>query len=202
MDAALIEATLNRMTRVFHKEDDFQQALCWKLHQHFPSLTIRAEYPVKGINVDLWLIDGNTSMALELKYPKKPFHADTDHETFRFGNDPTDIACFDYLADIERIEGLVESEVCDHGAALILSNDSRLWDNSPSGKNYNEFLLSDGRTLPEEMRWAEGASISKKRDRPIKLRGEYTISWSDYSYQYPEGPTENTTFQYCISEIC
>lgn len=199
MDTALIEATLDQLSRVFHQEADFQQALASGLHEHFPSLTVRAEYPVRGTTVDLWLVDDEASMAVELRYPKKQFEADTEEERFALGNDPTDMGCYGYLSDLQQLEALVEDGICDYGVAVLLSNDSLLWDNEPTGANYDEFKLYDGRTIGGKLAWAEGASLRSSQDRTLELANEYTISWQDYSYQYPEQASGNTSFKYCIT---
>lgn len=201
MNIGLLDAALDRMSRVFHQEADFQQALAWNLHQHFPSLAIRAEYPVQGATVDLWLADADTTMAVELKYPKKTFQAETEQETFALGNDPTDVGCAGYLADIQRLEELVEDGVCDQGVAVILSNNDLLWDNEPSGANYDAFKLSDGRTVRGTLAWPEEASLLQSQDRTLRLTGEYTLNWREYSYQYPSHPAANTTFKYCLSAV-
>lgn len=201
MNTALLEAALDRMSRVFHQEADFQQALAWSLHQHFPSLTIRAEYPVEGATVDLWLADADTTMAVELKYSKKRFQAETDEETFAFGNDATDRACAGYLADIQRLETLVEDGVCDHGAAVILSNDTLLWENQPNGANYDPFKLYDGRTVSGTLAWPEEAVLRQGQDRTLRLSDEYTLDWQPYRYQYPEQGTGNTAFKYCLTSV-
>ncbi|WP_440005302.1 hypothetical protein [Halomicrococcus sp. SG-WS-1] len=201
MNSSLIEATLERLSRVFHQEADLQQALAWNLHQHFPSLTIRAEYPVQGITTDLWLIDDDERMAIELKYPKKSFKAQAEDESYEFGNDPTDVACYGYLADIERLETLIAEGSCEQGAAVIVTNDALLWENQPNGANYDEFKLYDGRTVSGRHSWAEDASISGSRSQPIDLASEYTLDWQDYSYSYPSEASGDTSFKYCISEI-
>lgn len=171
MQSALLAASLEQLPRVFHSEADFKQALAWALHRHFPSLTIRAEYSVGDVTVALWLADGETTMAVELKYPKKPFEAQPADETFQFGNDPTDMGCYAYLADLERLETLVAAGRCDRGVAVMLTNDTLMWDNEPSGANYDAFKLSDGRTVGGRLAWPEEAS----QDRVLELTGDYTL---------------------------
>lgn len=201
MTATLVEAALQRLPRVFHSEADLQQALAWALHRHFPSLTVRAEYPVRGGTVDLWLIDENSTIAVELKYPKTNFEAQPTDETFRFGNDPTDMGCYEYLVDIEQLETLVRDGLCDRGVAVMLTNDSLFWDNRPRGANYDEFKLYDGRTVSGTLAWPKDASLRESQDRVLELNGEYTFTWRDYDYQYPEQANGNTVFKYCLSEV-
>ncbi|NHN46492.1 hypothetical protein G9464_02600 [Halostella sp. JP-L12] len=140
-------------------------------------------------------------MAVELKYPKKDFTARTDEELFDFGSDPTDMACASYLTDIQRLETLVADGRCDQGAAVILSNDALLWDNQPSGANYDSFKLYDGRTVKGTLAWPEEASLRQSQDRTIRLAGTYTLDWREYTYQYPSQPTGETLFKYCLTAV-
>ena len=201
MNSSLLHAALDRLPRIFHKEADFQQALAWRLHEHFPSLDIRAEYPVHGYDTDLLLSDGDSSMAVELKYPKRNFTAEPEHERFSLGNDPADIACYDYLEDITRLEALVGAGECDRGAAVLLTNNSLFWDNEPSGTIYDDLMLYDGRTIGGTHSWAEDASLRSNHERHVELDGEYELTWQDYSYRYPRDATGHTTFRYCLTTI-
>lgn len=201
MQSALITASFDRLSRVFHSEADFQQALAGALQRQFPSLTIRAEYPVRSSPVDLWLADADATMAVELKYPKKPFEAQTADETFKFGNDPTDMGCYGYLADIEQLETLVAAGSCDRGVAVMLTNDPLTWDNQPSGANYDAFKLSDGRTVSGRLSWPEEASLRASQDRVLELTGEYTFDWRDYTYNHPAHASGKTAFKYCLTAV-
>lgn len=201
MNGSIVEAALDRLSRVFHREADFQQALGWQLHRQYPSLTIRAEYPVGDVTTDLWLADEDERMAVELKYPKKRFEGDHGSERFEFGTDPADLACYDYLADLERLETLVEDGVCDRGVAVVLTNNALLWDNRPTGANYDEFKLYDGRTIGGQRAWPEGASVSRGRSQPLELTDDYTLDWRPYSYRYPERTSGNTSFKYCLTTV-
>ena len=201
MQSALIAAALDRLSRVFHSEADFQQALATALQRQFPSLTVRAEYPVHNSPVDLWLADEDATMAVELKYPKKSFEAQTADETFAFGNDPTDMGCYGYLADLERLETLVAAGHCDRGAAVMLTNDDLAWDNQPTGANYDAFKLSDGRTVSGQLAWPKEASLQASQDRVLELAGEYTFDWQDYTYQHPTHASGKTVFKSCLVEV-
>lgn len=201
MNSSLLHAALDRLPRIFHKEADFQQALVWRLHEHFPSLEIRAEYPVEGYDIDLWIIDGDETMAVELKYPKRNLTGEAERETFSLGNDPVDVACYDYLEDITRLEDLVAGGECDRGGAVLLTNNSLFWDNEPSGTNYDDLMLYEGRTIGGTHSWSEEASHRSSQDRHVTLDGEYELTWQDYSYRYPSGATGHTTFRYCLTTI-
>lgn len=196
---ALIDAALYKSSRVFHKEADFQQELAWHLHKHFPSLSIRAEYPVQGDHIDLWLIEDDTTMAVELKYPKIPFQAETENESFSFGNDPSDVACYSYLEDITQLESLVRSGDCDQGTAVILTNNPNIWNNEPSGANYDAFKLYEGRSVSGTLAWPPESSASGE----LTLDGTYELCWQEYEYDYPAPAkaTGETSFKFCTVAV-
>ncbi|WP_222912782.1 hypothetical protein [Natrinema sp. SYSU A 869] len=201
MQAALLAASLEQLPRVFHSEADFKQALAWALHRQFPSLTIRAEYPVGDVIVDLWLADGETTMAVELTSPTKPFEAQPADETFQFGNDPTDMGCYASLADLERLETRVAAGHCDRGVAVILTTDTLTWDNQSSGANDDALTLSDGRTVGGRLAWPEAARRRASQDRVLELDGDYTLEWQAYASQHPARASGNTAFNYGLTAV-
>ena len=72
IDFNLLLATLANKRPVFHSEADFQHALAWELQLLYPNVNIRLEYRPPGFDrrnyMDIWVIDEDKAIAVELKY--------------------------------------------------------------------------------------------------------------------------------------
>jgi len=91
---------------VFHSEADFQHAFAWEIHQHLPDAYVRLEYrpallPTRAY-VDVWVVDGNQTLAIELKYKTAPLSVQLD-----------DGEKFDLMSQGHRTSGAtISSAIC------------------------------------------------------------------------------------------
>ena len=175
---------------VFHSEADFQFALAWRIREQMPNCTVRLEYKplvTEALYLDIWIPTLGT--AIELKYKTRrllallPEHA----ELYSLKNHGAyDHARYDFLADLRRLERIVnEHEPAKHGLAVLLTNDRNYWD-APTGERKTddaEFRLHEGREFSGTLSWAHKDKLDAKgtRKRPLVLSGSYSLNWHDYS---------------------
>jgi hypothetical protein len=95
---------------VFHSEADFQHAFAWEIHQHLPDAYVRLEYrpallPTRAY-VDVWVVDGNQTLAIELKYKTAPLSVQLDDgEKFDLmSQGAQDLGRYDFVRDLWRLE--------------------------------------------------------------------------------------------------
>jgi hypothetical protein len=180
---------LSEQRPIFHSEADFQHSLAWTIHQKHPNAKIRLERPCTGrkgrIYLDIWIKLEGKRIGVELKYKTKKLHTTVDGEEFKLRHQSAqDIARYDLLSDLQRIEGLLESSRLDYGFTLFLTNDAGYWrDSGHRNRVDEEFRIREGRTISGGFTWADHASDGTKRGRedPISISGDYTTSWSNYS---------------------
>lgn len=174
---------------IFHSEADFQHALAWLAHKSSPQADVRLELPVeaanKPIHLDLWLSAPSASVAIELKYKTRFLSAKIGKETFRLKDQAAqDLARYDYVKDISRLEELVSASHSSRGLAIFLTNDSGYWKRSAQSSSVDSaFRLHEARSLHGRLEWDSRASQGtvKGREEPLTLRGEYLLGRQDYS---------------------
>lgn len=205
LDMHLLMAKLSRQRPLFHSEADFQHSLAWTIHEKYPDISIRLEYPVqqaeKRIHVDIWLIDGNHTYAIELKYGTTLFQFVGSGESYDLRNQSADdLIRYAFCKDIERLENL-KSTGGTTGYAIFLSNYPPFWSPSSTGRitTYEEFRIHEGVTLSGERKWAThaGPGTTKGIGAPIGLQGEYAMHWTEYSQM--DGPKGE--FRYLLIEV-
>ena len=166
-----IEATLKYLAGdrpIFHSEADFQHALAWSLHQRFPGLAVRLEYPLPSDSgrayADIWLPTREGPVVLELKYWKRDLRVTIDGEMFTLGNqDARDINRYDLIKDITRVERLVDAEHARAGAVIAITNDPGYWRKGRPNTVDADFRIHDGRRLTGTVGWADAASDGTKQ---------------------------------------
>src|SRR5579863_7305468 len=108
----LVESVINELRKsrpIFHSEADFQHALAWEIHSHFPSALVRLEIHPGRIGpreyLDIWVQHENITYAIELKYKTRKLDAIYNGEEFRLLNQGAqDIGRYDFIKDITRLE--------------------------------------------------------------------------------------------------
>ena len=175
---------------LFHSEADFQHALAWIVHQNAPDSLVRLERPYRldGRNVylDLFLRESSgRRLAIELKYKTREEIAIYKEEEFRLKNQGAqDLARYDFLWDVSRLERLVDLGEVDAGCAIFLTNDPTYWTESKRVESIDaQFRLHEGRDLAGSLAW-QGKykqGTVKNRESPIVLRSTYSTAWSNYS---------------------
>lgn len=187
LDEALSEL---RQTRpVFHSEADFQHALAWQVHLADSLMQVRLETrPSRGMRLDLLFSrpDLQRSTAVEMKYLTALLRAEVAGESYELPNQGAqDVRAYDVVKDIARVEVFIAERPGWNGLMLALTNDQSYW-NRP---NHNRatgaaaFRLYEGVTLSGTRDWGpqSGPGTRKNREAAIPLRGNYTVSWRDFS---------------------
>jgi len=173
---------------IFHSEADFQHALAWEIHHNWPDCAIRLEFKPPRVRertyLDVWVADNISVLAIELKYKTRGLDVTIAGEDFNLlDQSAQDLARYDYLKDIQRLERVVSiNNVVAY--AIFLTNDSAYWKQPLNEQTVDaSFRIHQGRTLTGELHWAKGASkgTTHGREAPILIKGTYNFRWQDYS---------------------
>ena len=189
MDIIAILDTLSRKRPIFHSEADFQHALAWEIHKELDGCLMRLEYKPKSIKdriyLDIWVEDGSRKIALELKYKTRKMVVSHDNEIFELTDQSAqDIARYDFLKDIQRVEQVAASEVSTSGYAILLTNDSAYWKFPVVAHTVDAaFRIHQDHEVGGALSWSARASAgtTKSRESPIRLDNTYQLKWNDYS---------------------
>jgi hypothetical protein len=204
VDIAKILTALAGVRPAFHSEDDFRRALSLALQRSLPDASIQMKYPIdedRRTYVDIWVEHDGGVLAIELKYKTQHFTVEHDSELFALKqHGAQDLARYDFIRDIERLERIVRERNDMTGVAILLTNDHRYW-NAGRGNAFDAaFRIWEGRLLHDTLQWDEatGPGTTKGRERPLQLYGMYRLHWSDYS-QFGHGNAE--IFRYVMVEV-
>lgn len=189
LDFDSLMRALARKRPVFHSEADFQHALAWEIHISDPSIGIRLEYRPPWLArrnyVDLWVIEGDTAIAVELKYKTHGINLTIGGEQFALLNQAAqDIGRYDFVKDIGRLEQIVSERRQVVGYAIILTNDHAYWNRPRKIDTVDaQFRIHEGRILSGQRGWDPRASQGTQENRTdsIHLSGSYPLAWRDYS---------------------
>ena len=193
IDVHQIMSQLSHKRPVFHSEADFQHAFGWELHTAMPHCAIRLELPLevaaKPLHLDLWVSTASISVAIELKYKTRGLSVEVAGERFLLRDQAAqDLARYDFIKDIERLERITDIRRGAKGYAVFLTNDSAYWKNPGNVRTVDAaYRIHDGRAVQGYLAWSARASSGtiKGREEPIALTGEYRIAWHDYSSPAP-----------------
>lgn len=184
-----ILSDLSNLRPIFHSEADLQHALAWEIHHRFPESLIRLEYPPskvdESMHLDIWCIIENIIYPIEVKYKTRLLDISWRGEHFYLLNQSAqDIARYDVIKDIERLEKIVEVYNDAIGYVVFLSNDSAYWKPPREMSSIDsDYRLHQDRVITGELRWGGAASKGtiKGKERPLIIRGNYRINWATYS---------------------
>ncbi len=188
---------ISQQRQVFHSEADLQFAFAWAAKQLRPDVEVRLEtHPEPNVRLDLqlsWPAVGR-HLAIELKYMTRRWEGEVGEEVFALkGHGAQDIRGYDVVKDVERVERFIEGRPGWGGYVVVLSNDPSYWRPRVHTRqtNADAFRLSEGTLLHGQRAWGPqtGAGTLRGRDKPIALRGEYTLRWQDFS-SVQQPPTE------------
>ena len=187
-----IDKILNKLSNereIFYSEADFQHALAWKIHQIYPEIKIRLEYPI-SVNgsiyyVDIFLKYNSKCVGIELKYKTKKIECVHKKEKFLLKNQGAqDLGRYDYLWDVYRLEQIKEGRKNFTGYAIFITNDYLYW-KDPTHKDTIDkmFRIHQGKEINSRLSWTEKASEGSKRGREedIFIKNTYRINWEKYS---------------------
>lgn len=174
---------------IFHSEADLQHALAWELHLQYPTCSVRLEFKPsrfgKRAYVDIWAKCKEVVLAFELKYKTRFLNLwMKDEAFFLLDQSAQDIARYDFLKDIYRLEQIVSSLNNVIGYAMFLTNDSAYWKPPRSRRTVDaDFRIHQGRFLTGNLRWGVVASsgTTSGREEAITISGGYNLHWQDYS---------------------
>ena len=189
LDIHRVMDSMSESRPIFHSEADFQHALAWAIRETVPNIQVRLEFNPfpdedRRSHLDIWLPD--RGIALELKYPTRAIDRAFNGERFVLRNhNAQDLARYDFLKDVQRLERVARERPAKAGYAVMLTNDRTFWRNKLDGKNDMDaaFLIHEGRRVSGELKWAKrsGQKKTKERESPIRLSGDYALRWRDYS---------------------
>lgn len=193
---------LSKERPVFHSEADFQHALAWKIHEKYQEINIRLEKRIElssePIRVDIYLWDREGKVSIvELKYKTKKDEVTIEDEKFELKDQGAqDLARYDFLKDVERLEKCVIKFPDITGYAIFLTNDPKFWE-EPKNKNREpkdkDFRIHEGRVIHGTLKWKNNPPTKDRKD-PIILRGCYKLSWKIYS-------TDQEIFKYLLVKV-
>ena len=174
---------------IFYSEADLQHALAWELQTQNPAAAVRLEYPAnlngKTAYIDIFVRNGDSVMAIELKYKTRRTSIDHNGETYALRDQSAnDQGRYDFIKDIQRLESFVRTTLNANSYAIFIANDGAYW-NPPQKPNTvdAEFRIHDGRVLANTLSWSGNfkPGTVAGRTAPIVLRHTYTLEWDEYS---------------------
>ncbi|MDQ0359446.1 hypothetical protein [Breznakia pachnodae] len=178
--------------KIFHNEADFQFSLAWKIKEMNKDLEVRLERVCslnnKNCYIDIYLNGNNKIIPIELKYKTnniEVFEGDEPYSLKKQG--AKDLACYDYIKDICRIESIMK---CDDtfqvGYAVFLTNDSSYVNIPRENSGYLDFSFEIGKNITKGIKcWGENLGDGTTKGRhPIELNNEYSVDWITYD-NYP-----------------
>jgi hypothetical protein len=174
---------------IFHSEADFQHGLAWQIHLESPECLMRLEFKPphfkERVYLDIWAAARDTNLAIELKYKTRGLIATVRKEAYNLlDQSAQDLARYDFLKDIQRVERIVSSADDVLGYAIFLTNDSAYWKPPINRRTIDaDFRIHQGRTVTGELRWSPDASkgTMRGRENTILIEGVYNWNWQDYS---------------------
>ena len=228
---------------VFHSEDDFKFALSQKISKKHQDYELRLERPfeiemlekrdkngniIKDIvraPIDIVIIDEKGKyIPIELKYKTKELIGEVGDDEYDLAkHGASDIGRVSFRKDIYRIERFLESnsEKCNKGFVIILTNENEYWDNilekeilnrrysfhqdmkipmEDPGWYYealskNKYINIDGvwvyKDNPKKKHWTFDGDLKYK----LNLKKEYEIKWQEYS------KIKDSVFKFCLIEV-
>ncbi|MGQ4876932.1 MAG: hypothetical protein ACP6IY_22940, partial [Promethearchaeia archaeon] len=194
-----IDDVMERLSKerpIFHSEADFQHSLAWKIHEIYPELNIRLEKGFslnnKKIHIDIFITYEENIWLFELKYKTAKLEIKLNNEEFILAKQSAYNLCrYDFLNDVSRLEQIKEqikknSDIKDKnifGFAIFLTNDKNYWNNSNRNTKDKEFRIHNNRIIKGELKWNGIISekIEKERGSTIDIKGNYLLTWKNYS---------------------
>lgn len=174
---------------LFHSEADFQHAFAWEVHRRLPTASVRLELPVqvedKFLHIDVWVVGQAEVLAVELKYKTRRLSVHIGDEQYKLKSQSAqDIGRYDFIKDIQRLEGVATTHNRFTGFAILLTNDSTYWMKRENHETVDAaFRIHNGQILEGVFDWGVHASegTKKNREQSLVLQNRYRLNWMDYS---------------------
>lgn len=246
MKKVIIDVLNNLAKRrpLFWSEADFQFEFAWELHKKLgeeaniylerrheinsaPSDSANEKATQSTTNksldklyVDIWIEYDNKTYPIELKYTTKRCKIyDPENPVETKEQSARDAGCYRFLWDIKRLEeiktSLLNKEV--KGYAIMLTSDAGYYNKSEQPTLFDNFRLTEGRTIPpdtsdREFKWildkiaAEKIKSHWTKQWPeFMLKGEYKLEWQDYnsetSIRVVDDNDNEITLKYLLVEV-
>lgn len=164
--------------------------------------------------LDLYVKLNEKIYGFEFKYKTKELSVKNSILSFNLKNQGAqDLLRFEFRKDIHRLEYLKYITIDDNpkidiGFAVILSNDSTLYNNITKETADKELRFSDDTTIKGgSFKWHpkddKGAWLKEyKYTMDLKLRNEgYSVKWNTYIEIKNNLNKKNCIFKYCVVEV-
>ena len=200
MDNIIQKSIINlfkRRNAPFHSEDQFKFLLAWQIALDNKDSKELIEVPEtinqKNVRIDIMVKINNQFIPIELKYKTKAFEyidPDTGQSFSLKDQAATDIACYDFLRDIQKIESLMVSKEwkskIQKGYAIMLTNVAAFWSGPRKGAFYEAFSLVKSKKAHDEYEWVRGVADGTKRGRemPIVFNNDYDLSQDSWNTEH------------------
>jgi hypothetical protein len=189
LDVVEVVGRLSRQRAVFHSEADFQFAFAQTVATLDASVRVRLEVPKRTADrrtyVDLACsVDAHTTL-VEFKYVTRGWtgiDGITDEPFALRAHAALDLARLHFIHDITRLEDWTQAEPNTDGIAIMLTNDSGLWQppSSPPTTRDRAYRIHEGITITGDLTW--GTPEEPYTDNNRLVRGAYLTRWADYSH--------------------
>lgn len=246
MKKVIIDVLNNLAKRrpLFWSEADFQFEFAWELHKKLgeeANIYLERRHEInsasndnanekatqsttnKSLNklyVDIWIEYDNKTYPIELKYTTKRCKIyDPENPVETKEQSARDAGCYRFLWDIKRLEEIKASlspkEV--KGYAIMLTSDAGYYNKSERSTLFDNFRLTEGRTIPpktsdRKFKWILNKIAAEKikshwtKHWPeFMLNGKYKLEWQDYnsetSIRVVDDNDNDITLKYLLVEV-
>lgn len=243
----VINEVLDKLAKrrpLFWSEADFQFEFAWELHKMLDGkakIYLERRFEIdntsnnstneksnksttnRSLNklyVDIWVEYDNKTYPIELKYTTKrcKIH-DAENPVETKEQSARDAGCYRFLWDIKRLEDikttLKEKEV--KGYAIMLTSDAGYYNHSGQSTLFDNFRLTEGRTIPprtsdRKFKWILNKITALKKEShwtknwpEFTLKGEYKLHWLEYKSEESKRVVDDNdneiTLKYLLVEV-
>ncbi|MCL2579060.1 MAG: hypothetical protein FWE32_03405 [Oscillospiraceae bacterium] len=138
---------------------------------------------------------------LELKYKTRQLSHFINGESYNLkSHGAGDFGCYDFVKDICQLERFSDSLIgYKQGYAIWLTNDQYYWNPPRKGDTgAAEFRVYHGSVKSGTLTWRSSVANTGSREKPLSLRKDYKILWSEYSVVSQEN---GGTFKYALISV-
>lgn len=201
---------LKEKNKIFCSEKHLQTIFGYEVLKQYNDCVCIPEYPLIDSNngrtkhLDLLIKVNNKKIGIEFKYIVKKYKEVIDGVEYNLRNHSAlDIRRYDCLKDISRLEALIEAGKIDDGYFLLITNDSKLWENINNNETSDkEFRFYDGGKITAgKKKWQNKAKsgTTKNRNKELVIHNEYNVGFKEYSKLNPANGSN--IFKYLLIEI-
>ena len=227
---------------LFWSEADFQFEFAWELHTRLggeAKIYLERRFEIdrdssdnaneksnqsttnKSLDklyVDIWVEYDNTTYPIELKYTTKRCKInDAENPVETKEQSARDIGCYRFLWDIKRLEEIKTSlrNKGVKGYAIMLTSDPGYYNKSEQPTLFDNFRLTEGRTIPPDtsdrkFKWILNKIAAEKIKShwttnwpAFTLTGKYKLQWEKYNSEtrVVDDKGNEITLSYLLVEV-